>query len=202
MASCSRRCASVDTARRAATTSRRSSLPWPSPAMACQCARGCCRATPPTSPRWLASSRTCTLGGSAAACSSAMPGCTRPTIFELSRGLGRYVLAVPMRRVKDVETEVLTRPGRYRKVADNLEVKEGWVGDGEPRKRYVLCFNLAEADRQRAHRAQVLAALTAELTLLDERNEDHPKAACALMASRRYGRYLSADRHGRPKLDT
>ena len=122
-------------------------------------------------------------------------------LVELSRGLGRYVLAVPMRRVKDVETEVLTRPGRYRKVADNLEVKEVWVGDGERRKRYVLCFNPAEADRQRAHRAQMLVELTAELALLDERNEDHPKAACALMASRRYGRYLSADRHGRPKLD-
>jgi hypothetical protein len=122
-------------------------------------------------------------------------------LVELSRGLGRYVLAVPMRRVKDVEGEVLTRPGRYRKVADNLEVKEVWVGDGERRKRYVLCFNPAEAAQQRAHRAQVLVELTAELTLLDERNEDHPKAACALMASRRYGRYLSTDRHGRPKLD-
>ena len=122
-------------------------------------------------------------------------------LVELSRGLGRYVLAVPMRRVKDVETAVLTRPGRYRKVADNLAVKEVWVGDGERRKRYVLCFNPAEAAQQRAHRAQVLAELTAELTLLDERHEDHPKAACALMASRRYGRYLSADQHGRPKLD-
>ena len=122
-------------------------------------------------------------------------------LVELSRGLGRYVLAVPMRRVKDIENEVLTRPGRYRKVADNLEVKEVWVGEGERRKRYVLCFNPAEAEQQRAHRAQVLAALTAELTLLDERKEDHPKAACALMASRRYGRYLSTDQHGRPKLD-
>ncbi|PPQ40817.1 IS1634 family transposase [Rhodopila globiformis] len=122
-------------------------------------------------------------------------------LVELSRGLGRYVLAVPMRRLKDVETEVLTRPGRYRKVADNLEVKEVWVGDGERRKRYVLCFNPAEAAQQRAHRAQVLAELAAELTLLDERHEDHPKAACALMASRRYGRYLSMDRHARPKLD-
>src|SRR5690349_8186612 len=121
-------------------------------------------------------------------------------LVELSRGLGRYVLAVPMRRVKDVETEVLTRPGRYR-VADNLAVKEVWLGEGERRKRYVLCFNSAEAAQQRARRAQVLVELTAELTLLDERKEDHPKAACALMASRRYGRSLSADQHGRPKLD-
>ena len=122
-------------------------------------------------------------------------------LLELSRGLGRYVLAVPMRRVKDVETDVLTRSGRYRKVADNLAVKEVWVGEGERRKRYVLCFNPAEAEQQRTHRAQVLTELTAELTLLDERQDDHPKAACALMASRRYGRYLSTDQHGRPKLD-
>jgi transposase len=107
-------------------------------------------------------------------------------LVELSRGLGRYVLAVPMRRVGEVEAEVLSRPGRYRKVADNLEVKEVWVGTGERRKRYVLCFNPAEAACQRQHRAQVLAELEAELRWLDERAEDHPKAACALLASRRW----------------
>ena len=122
-------------------------------------------------------------------------------LVELSRGLGRYVLAVPMRRVQDVEAEVLTRPGRYRRVADNLEVKEVWVGDGERRKRYVLCFNPAEAERQRRHRAEALAELRAELSLLAERDEDHPKAACALMASRRYARYLGPDWQGRAKLD-
>jgi hypothetical protein len=122
-------------------------------------------------------------------------------LVELSRGLGRYVLAVPMRRVKDVESEVLTWPGRYRKVADNLEVKEVWVGEGERRKRYVLCCNPAEAEQQRAHRAQVLAELSAELSLLREREADHPKAACDLLASRRYGRYLTADYTGRPRLD-
>jgi hypothetical protein len=122
-------------------------------------------------------------------------------LVELSRGLGRYVLAVPMRRVKEIEAEVVSHPGRYRCVADNLEVKEVWVGEGERRKRYVLCFNPAEAERQRQHRAEVLAELKSELKLLDERKEDHPKAACALMNSRRWGRYLSADGHGRPKLD-
>src|SRR6202789_3637452 len=45
-------------------------------------------------------------------------------LAQLSRGLGRYILAVPMRKVKEIEAEVLTRPGRYRPVADNLQVKE------------------------------------------------------------------------------
>src|SRR5664279_3321299 len=94
-----------------------------------------------------------------------------------------------------------SRPGRYRPVAGNLQVKEVWVGDGERRKRYVLCLNPLEAERQRQHRRQVLVEIEAELTALDKREDDHPKAACTLMASKRYGRYLSTDRHGRPKLD-
>ena len=122
-------------------------------------------------------------------------------LAALSRGLGRYILAVPMRKVKDIELDVLTRPGRYKHVADNLHVKEVWVGDGERRKRYVLCLNPQEAERERAHRQQLLIELDAELALLEQRQDDHPKAACALMASRRYARYLSADWRGRPRLD-
>jgi len=119
----------------------------------------------------------------------------------LSLGLGRYILAVPMRKVKDVAAEVLKRPGRYKQVADNLQVKEVWVGEGERRRRHVLCLNPEEAERQRRHREAVLAEIEAELALLEERDEDHPKAACDLMASRRHGRYLSTDWRGRPRLD-
>jgi hypothetical protein len=83
-------------------------------------------------------------------------------LAQLSRGLGRYILAVPMRRVRDIGDEVLTRPGRYKQVADNLQVKEVWVGDGERRKRYVLCLNPQEAERERTRRAQLLVELNAE----------------------------------------
>jgi hypothetical protein len=122
-------------------------------------------------------------------------------LAALSRGLGRYILAVPMRKVKEIETEVLSRPGRYKPVAGNLQVKEVVVGEGERRRRYVLCLNPEEAERQRLHREQVLVELTAELSLLREREADHPKAACTLLASRRYGRYLDTDYLGRPRLD-
>src|SRR6201984_269633 len=108
-------------------------------------------------------------------------------LAQLSRGLGRYILAVPMRRVRDIEDEVLTRPGRYKQVADNLQVKEVWVGDGERRKRYVLCLNPQEAERERGRRAQLLVELDAKRALLEQREEDHRKAAGALRASRRYG---------------
>src|SRR5271166_1969349 len=75
-------------------------------------------------------------------------------LAALSRGLGRYILAVPMRKVKEIAAEVLTRPGRYKPVADNLQVKEVVVGEGERRRRYVLCLNPEEAERQRRHREQ------------------------------------------------
>src|SRR4051794_20282681 len=85
-------------------------------------------------------------------------------LAALSRGLGRYILAVPMRKVTEIETEVLTRPGRYKPVADNLQVKEVVVGDGERRKRYVLCLNPEEAERERTHREQVLQELVLNST--------------------------------------
>jgi transposase len=121
---------------------------------------------------------------------------------RLSRALGRYILAVPMRKVTEVQLEVLTRAGRYREVADNLRVKEVYVGTGERRRRYVVCHNPDEAAREQSHRERLLELVRAELAALDGRQADHPKRACELMASRRFGRYLRMDAQGRLSLDT
>jgi transposase len=121
---------------------------------------------------------------------------------RLSRALGRYILAVPMRKVTEVPCEVLARPGRYRDVAHNLRVKEVYVGEGERRRRYVVCHNPDEAAREQAHRERLLELVRAELAALDVRQADHPKKACELMASRRFGRYLKMDARGRLSLDT
>jgi hypothetical protein len=119
----------------------------------------------------------------------------------LSRGLGRYILAVPMRKVKDVDLHVLTNRNPYKTIADNLQAKEVWVGDGERRKRYVLCLNPDTEKRDYECRAQRIQDLETELALLEKSKADHPKAACALLTSRRYGRYLSKDDKGRLQLD-
>src|SRR5919202_2767305 len=121
---------------------------------------------------------------------------------RLSRALGRYILAVPMRKVTEVHQEVLSRPGRYRDVAHNLRAKEVYVGTGERRRRYVVCHNPDEAAREHAHRARLLAVVQAELAALDGRQADHPKKACELMASRRFGRYLRMDARGRLSINT
>src|SRR5215211_4082633 len=88
-------------------------------------------------------------------------------------------------------------PGRFRPVHASLEVKEVVVGEGERRRRYIVCRNMLEAARQRQHREEVLAALRQELARLDPQAPDHTKRACELVASKRYGRYLSRGPGGR-----
>lgn len=117
---------------------------------------------------------------------------------ELSKGAGRYILATPIRRIKEIKDEVLSHPGRYADIATNLRAKEVIIGDGERRRRYILCLNEEEADRQKWRRAETLKTLEAELETL---KKDHPKAACRLVSSKRYGRYLGLDDKGRPYLD-
>jgi hypothetical protein len=123
---------------------------------------------------------------------------SKANLDELAKGAGRYVLAAPIGRVREIRDEVLSHPGRYADVTPTLRAKEVVLGEGERRRRYVLCLNEEEADKQRRHRAEILALLEAELASL---KADHPKAACRLLASRRFGPYLSQDDHGRPYLD-
>ena len=122
---------------------------------------------------------------------------------ELAAGLGRYVLAVPAGRLKEVREDVLSRPGRFKKIAENLEVKEVVVGDGERRRRYVVCRNRAEEQRQWKRRERVLLELGEELGSLGRAaDETHSRRVCALLASKRYGRYLTQRKDGTIDMDT
>jgi hypothetical protein len=122
----------------------------------------------------------------------------KANLEELAKGAGRYVLATPIGRVKEIRDEVLSHPGRYADITPNLRAKEVVLGEGERRRRYILCLNEEEAEKQRRHRAEILRILEAALANL---NKDHPKAACRLLASKRFGPYLGQDDHGRPYLD-
>jgi Transposase DDE domain len=119
-------------------------------------------------------------------------------LAELSKGAGRYILATPIGRVKEVRDEVLSRPGRYAEITPNLRAKEVVIGEGERRRRYILCLNAEEAEREKRHRDEILELLRVEL---DRLAGDHPKAACRLVASKRFGPYLSLDAEGRPVID-
>ena len=121
---------------------------------------------------------------------------------KLSLANGKYILASKMRAGDEVTTDVLTRAGRYKRVQDNLRVKEVFVGDGERRRRYVVCHNPEEAKRQRAHRAKLLVHLDAELASMQSpKNRRHSKRTCELIASSRYGRYLRQTAQGVLRVD-
>jgi hypothetical protein len=98
--------------------------------------------------------------------------------------------------------EALARPGRYRKVRDNLEVKEIWVGEGETRRRFVVCRNPYEAARDRARRERALARITAEQAALERKRsaDDRRDAEALLQAHPSLGRYLTR-RRGRLVVD-
>jgi len=123
---------------------------------------------------------------------------------HLAAGGGRYLVGTRLKAGDEVTTRVINRPGRYRLVRENLRVKEVWVPHrdaGERRRRYVVCFNPQEAERQRQHRARVVALLEGELAALERAGTDHPKRACELMASLRFRPYLRQLQGGRLRLD-
>jgi transposase len=109
---------------------------------------------------------------------------------ELARACGKYLLATRLSAVTEVKEEVLSRRGRYKEIAENLKVKEVVVGDGERRRRYFLCLNAKEAKRQKRHRAQVLKELEEKLGRHPSKDPTQ-KWAVELLASKRYGRYLT-----------
>lgn len=106
---------------------------------------------------------------------------------ELAKACGTYLLATRMASVKEIKESVLTQPGRYRKLSDNLHVKEIYLENG---KRYILCLNPKEAERQARHRQEIVSMLEEELKKHKDKSITK-KWAITLLASRRYKKYLS-----------
>jgi transposase len=118
----------------------------------------------------------------------------------LSKACGKYLLVCRMANVAEIKRDVLSKRGRYTVFKDNLQAKEVIVGDGVRRKRYILCYNPKEAERQSKHRQDVVACLEREL-------ESHPNSeasaqwAIELLASRRYKRYLRVTKSGNIRIN-
>lgn len=91
----------------------------------------------------------------------------------------RYILGARMRRTKEVRQEVLGRAGRYQEVGGTLHVKEVRVAG----RRYVVCLNPEEAQRDAADRAAIVESLAAQLR----------QGASGLIANRGYRRFVKVD---------
>ena len=119
---------------------------------------------------------------------------------ELAKACGTYLLAARAGSVKEIREEVLSRPGRYKVVSENLQAKEVVVGDGVRRRRYIVCYNPKQAERERKHREKAVEQLEEELGRHQGRKAT-AQWAIELKASGRYGRYLRITKGGNLEVD-
>jgi transposase len=109
----------------------------------------------------------------------------------LQRAGGHVLVGEKLRQGSD-NAAALARPGRYQTVADNLQVKQVWVGDGVTRRRFVVCRNPAEAEHDRLRRERALARLDDELAAIEcKRGDARLRAEGELLAHPTLARYLT-----------
>jgi transposase len=144
----------------------------------------------------------------------------------LRRAGGHYIAGERMRSGAPLVEAALSRQGRYQQVRDNLRVKEEVRLDGSPRRRWIICHNPDEAQREKTTRDAALERVAAELqriqTIRDRaaktskkttsksaekkpgRSTDeaaHVKAECALRDHPALGRWLRQLSSGRLVID-
>jgi transposase len=139
----------------------------------------------------------------------------------LTRAGGHWIAGERLRDNTADVAQVLARQGRYQQVRDNLRVKEVRLGQGDGARRFVLCHNPEQAERDRHQREQQLALVTAELERIATlrakagqakgagrgrgrraaAGEDHLKAECALRDHPALGRWLRQTPGGRLVID-
>jgi len=98
-----------------------------------------------------------------------------------------YILGCRMRKQKEVKQAVLSRGGRYAEVGPKLKVKEVWV----KQRRYIVCLNEEEAEKDAAAREAILERLR---KVLEQRG------AKALVGNRGFARFVKMEK-GSVRID-
>lgn len=125
----------------------------------------------------------------------------------LQRGGGHVIQGEKLRSAEKVVQEAMARPGRFRRVRDNLEVKEVVVEEGSEKRRFVVVRNPQQATKDRKLREAVVERLEAEIERLNaqlakgRRPRGHTKAVCALKADGAMGRFVRELANGQLRLN-
>lgn len=128
----------------------------------------------------------------------------------LTRAGGHWIAGERMRDGSPDAQAALSRQGRYQTVRDNLRVKEVRVGEGDAAKRFIVCHNPGEADRDKQTRDDTIARLEAELARIAaarakakgaKASAAHRRAECALRDHPTLGRYVRQTKTGRLLID-
>jgi transposase len=131
----------------------------------------------------------------------------------LRRAGGHWIAGEKMRDGSPDAQAALSRQGRYQSVRDNLRVKEVRLDD-DTGKRWIVCHNPFEAERDQAKRDAALARIEAELERIRQGRERdankkgrktgedaHRLAECALRDHPSLGRWLRQTQSGRLVID-
>jgi transposase len=139
----------------------------------------------------------------------------------LTRAGGHYIAGERMRAGILLVEAALARQGRYQQVRDNLRVKEVRL-EASPGRRWVICHNPDEAEREKATREAALTRIEAELERITTLRQKaaagpkttkvttktttaeeaaHVKAECALREHPALGRWLRQLPSGRLVID-
>lgn len=135
----------------------------------------------------------------------------------LRRAGGHWIAGEKMRDGSADAQAALSRQGRYQTVRDNLRVKEVRLDD-ESGKRWIVCHNPFEAERDAAQRTAALERIEAELERIRQgrerdakkaksksgrrpSDESHRLAECALRDHPSLGRWLRQTPSGRLVID-
>ncbi|GAA3240605.1 hypothetical protein ACFO1B_08610 [Dactylosporangium siamense] len=121
----------------------------------------------------------------------------------LRRAGEHYIAGMRMSDGNRLVAAVLSRPGRYRHVRDDLRVREVRL-DGQD-ARFVVCHDLDQAQHDRRERDEAIVHLQTELTrIADQHARDEAarvRAECTLRAHPTLGRWLIRLPDGRLKVD-
>jgi hypothetical protein len=108
------------------------------------------------------------------------------TIKTLEGGRVDYILGARMRNSVEVRDDILRRAGRFKTVADNLQVKEAYAQG----RRYIVCHNPEQAAKDRADREAILEHLEEQLA----------RGQAQLIGNKGFRKYLRIEK-GAFKLD-
>jgi transposase len=115
---------------------------------------------------------------------------------------GHYIIGQKLRRDSKEVQAALSHRGRYRQLADNLEIKEVVLDDGTMRDRFVVCRNPEAAQRDAARRAGDIEELEQAIAGSDHLAEAKRADLAARLRSRPYlGRFLKLTPTGRLRID-
>jgi hypothetical protein len=116
----------------------------------------------------------------------------------LQKAGGQYILGEKLRG-NHMSEMALRQPGRFKVIADNLHVKQAYVGEGTGRRRYVIAYNPQQAEADRITREQNLDRLRCELEVINTKKRKKPHCRLLLHPSR--GRYVKELKSGKLKID-